>query len=77
MSHRKYRKNPIGAPLTACAEPARLILLPDLPTASGDPVCGVATGHPRRPHVHLYRSMDAALAVIRQLNAGGGWREHR
>lgn len=71
MSHRQYRKNPSGAPLAASAEPARLILLPDLATASGGPVCGVATGHPRRPNVRLYRSMDAALAVIRQLNAGG------
>lgn len=71
MSKRQYRKKPSGVPLGASTEPARLILLPDLANGSGGPVCGVATGHPRRPHVRLYRSMDAALAVLRQMNAGG------
>lgn len=71
MSQRHYRKNPFGAPLAASAEPARLILLPDLASASGGPVCGVATGHPRRPHLRLYRSLDSALAALRQIGAEG------
>lgn len=69
MSKRHSLKKPQGAPLAASAEPARLIMLPGVENASGGVLCGIATGHPRRPQLRLFKSMDAALAVLRQMSA--------
>ena len=49
MSHRKYLKNPTGAPLAASAEPARLMIIPNLTDAHGEPLIVRATGSLRRP----------------------------
>lgn len=71
MPQRQYPQKPRRAPLAAVAEPARLIMLPDLATASGGPACAIATGHPSRAHVRLYPSLDTALAALRQMGGEG------
>lgn len=51
-----------SAPLTASAEPPRLVIIPGLETPSGGPVLALATGHPRRPVLTALMSR-AALAA--------------
>ena len=70
MISRNSLENRVRTPLRASAEPARLVMLPDTLNDSDGPVCGVVTGHPRRPHLRLFRTMDAALAALRQTRAG-------
>lgn len=64
-------ENRFTSPLRASAEPPRLVLLGEAFNDSDGPVCGVVTGHPRRPHLRLFKTMDAALAALRQMGAGG------
>ena len=65
MSRRaKPRQSPARMPLTASAEPVRLIILPGLETPSGGPVLALATGHPRRPVLVALASF-ASLAAQR------------
>ena len=70
MASRNSLQNRVRTPLTASAEPPRLVLLPDILNDSDGPVCGVVTGHPCRPHLRLFRTMDAALTALRQMGAG-------
>lgn len=64
-------ENRFTRPLRASAEPPRLVLLREAFNDSDAPVCGLATGHPRCPHLRLFKTMDAALAALRQMGAGG------
>jgi hypothetical protein len=57
-------QEPHRTPLAASGEPPRLILLPNVAEDSGGPVCGLATGHPRRQHIRMFWSMAAALAAL-------------
>ncbi|MCW8086610.1 hypothetical protein [Sabulicella glaciei] len=54
---------PLRAPLAASEEPARRVLLPGLETPSGGPVEALATGHPRRPVLHVLGGLGALLAA--------------
>jgi hypothetical protein len=58
------REKAKSAPLSASAEPVRLVIVPGLETPSGGPVWAMATGHPRRPVLTALVSF-AALAAPR------------
>jgi hypothetical protein len=56
---------PARAPLAASAEPERLVQVPGLYDAQGEPVLAVATGSSRRPLLRAFASTAAALAALR------------
>ncbi len=60
------------APLAASAEPVRLAYLPGLQNARGESLAALVAGHPRRPILlRAFPTITAALAALRELNAGG------
>jgi len=73
MSHVK-RNRPVrahSAPLVAPSEAPRLIL-PGAHGAAGEPLVGLAAGHPRRPAIRLFQCMAEALKAKAALHARGG-----
>jgi hypothetical protein len=60
---------PARTPLAASAEPERLVKVPGLLDAQGEPVLAVATGSSRRPLLRAFASSTAALVALR--TAGG------
>jgi len=63
---------PRPAPLVAPSEAPRLIILPGAHDASGEALIGLATGHPRRPIIRMFRTMAEALKAKAALHAQGG-----
>jgi hypothetical protein len=62
-----YLAAPVRAPLAQTLEPPRRVLVPGLLDASGEPVMGLALGHPRRP---LLVVLGATLGTLAR--RGGG-----
>jgi hypothetical protein len=58
---------PLPTPLSARQEPLRRVLVPGLLDASGEPVMGLALGHPHRP---LLMALGTTLGTL--ANRGGG-----
>ncbi len=65
---RNIRHEPARTPLAASAEPARLVILPGLLDAEGEPVIVRATGSLRRPMFTALVGF-AAMAISRGENA--------
>ena len=74
MSHVKSNRlmRAHSGPLVAPSEAARLIILPGAHDASGESLIGLATGHPRRPIIRMFRTMAEALAAKAAMRAQGG-----
>lgn len=65
-ARRNTRQEAFRAPLTASAEPARLVIVPGLLDARGEPVIVRATGSLRRPVLHALVGFAALAASGRR-----------